>query len=356
MNPPIPTETLLHELAALRPLARALARDESDAAPPDRLMAVARGSLPAILERGAGPWPPTVTLQLTEDPLTLGGIVLGPDGEPVPDAEVWIDRPTTFGSWNGGFSVAENLIRGSTSLQHGARADADGRFLIDGLIRRDYEVHALIPRLAWAIVAGTYAAGRQDLVIRFPNDGLIRRLEGRVVDMSGTPVPSASVQSQVVMLAAEDPVSHQRFANVRQGSRATTDEHGLFVLQDVPRDASLTVQGKGISGADEYPVPADGRWAELQVARTCELRIDNPVGAGEARTFQLVDAAGEAVDLRRISGNLFETFTTAPLANGRSEVLLTTDRAAALVLFDTAGNESGRVLIRLSPVELNVIR
>lgn len=324
--------------------------------PPDRLMAVARGSLPAIMERGPGPWAPSVTLRLTEDPLSLGGIVLGPDGEPIANARVWIDRPTVFGCWNGNFSVAENVILGSTSLQHETTSDDDGRFQIEGLIRRDYEVHALIPALAWTVNAGTFAAGRQDLVLRFPEDGLIDRLEGRVIDVAGTPVPGLTVQTMIYMLAAEDPVSHQRFANGQNGSHAMTNAEGVFVLRDVPRDAFLSVQGRGVlSSGGDTPVPDDGAWIELKVARSCELRVENPPGGEIARSFELRDATGEPVQLRRIDGNRIATLTSAPLAAGTSEVLFSSDHAVTLIVFDASGDECGRTPIRLDPGTLTVI-
>lgn len=324
--------------------------------PPDRLMAVARGSLPATLERGAGPWPPAVTLRLMEDPLSLGGIVLRPDGEPIANARVWIDRPTVFGCWNGNFSVAENIILGTSSLQHETTSDEDGRFQIEGLIRRDYEVHALIPELAWTFNAGTYAAGRQDLVLRFPDDGLIGRLEGRVVDVAGTPVPGLTVQSIVYMLAAEDPVSHQRFANAQTGARTTTNTEGVFILHDVPRDAFLSVHGRGVlNNGEDTAVPDDGAWIELRVARSCEVRVENPPSAGIARSFQLEDATGQRVELRRITGNRTDFLPSAPLASGTSEVLFTTDHAVSLVVFDANGEECGRTPIRLNPGSLTVI-
>lgn len=333
-------------------------RFEYDAtAPPDRLTAVARGRLPVIRERGDEPWPPSVTVQLTDEPRALAGTVFSVDGQPLAGALVWIDEPTIFASWDDGFWSAENVISGRSGLQHRAETDDSGRFLIDGLVDREYGLLAMDRKRAWKIEAGRFHAGDHSIEVRFPDAGLHRQLVGRVVDRRGHPVPAATCQVATLMLAARDPVSHQEFYNVQNGSSAITDDDGRFTLHDIPiENSTLGVRGDGIAVDQEQPIPLllpDE--LVIRVERSCRFRIDRP-SAARAAAFRFVDGDGQAVRCVRRTDRRITHLDEVPLADGRSELLTTSDSATTMILLDDERNELERLRVDLSPTDLTIIR
>lgn len=61
------------------------------AKPPRRLLAVSEGFLPDTLELAPGnSWPPFVEMHLGSEPLSIAGLVLGADNQPLEGARVWI--------------------------------------------------------------------------------------------------------------------------------------------------------------------------------------------------------------------------------------------------------------------------
>lgn len=324
---------------------------------PDRLFAVAKGLQALTLERPGTEWPPFVELRFLDAAPSIAGIVYGPSGEPQADARVWIDRPTVFGQSNGNFWVAELVTHGSTSLQHGTTTDERGQFRIEGLVDREYGLCAMIPELAWQIEAGRAHAGDERVEIRFPKSGIHPTLHGRVVDGRGAAVAGAKVFVSAMLLAAEDPVSTQRFYNVATGSEATTEADGRFVLSDVPIGSELEVHGVGLELDPAWVVPEIITDAiTLQVGRICKFRVELTSFPQNAASVALRDAQDHEVPMTRWSPALTEVLQHAPLADGKSEQLTALDRAVTLVVLDAQHKELQRSPITLDPAELTIVR
>lgn len=327
------------------------------AEPPDRLFAVARGLRALTLDRPDPQWPPFVELRFRDPAPSIAGVVYGANGDPQPGARVWIDRPTVFGQSNGNFWLAECLTSGSTAMQHGTTADEHGRFRIEGLVDREYGLCAMIPELAWQIDAGRANAGDERVEIRFPQSGLHASIHGRVVDAHGAGVPEASVYVMTMVLAAEDPVSSQRFYNGANGSSTTTDASGHFVLEHVPVGSELNVGGDGIDLDPPWPVPATlTEPITLQVARVCSFRVELAAIPNGATSVALRDALDREVSMTRSTPERIEMLQRAPLDDGRSERLTTLDRAVTMIVLDAQRKELARVAITLDPSVLNVLR
>lgn len=327
------------------------------AEPPDRLFAVAKGLRALTLERPGADWPAFVELRFEEAAPAIAGIVFGPTGEPQPGARVWIDRPTVFGQSNGNFWIAELVTSDSTSMQHGTTADEHGRFRIEGLVDREYGLCAMIPELAWQIDAGRAHAGDERVEIRFPANGIHATVHGRVVDTRGAAVAGVTVRVSAMLLAAEDPVSSQRFYNSATGSTATTSEDGRFVLRDVPIGAELDVRGPDIELDPKWTVPdviTDP--ITLRVGRVCKFRVELSAIPLGATAIALRDAQDREVPMTRWSPATIEVLQRVPLADGKSEQLTAPDHAVALVVLDAQHHELLRTPITLDPNELTIVR
>lgn len=328
---------------------------EYDAAsPPDRLIAVAKGFLPASIVHRAddAAWPLFVELRISETPRTIAGTVLDEQGRPLAGAEVWIAESTPLAAWNDDSWTVENEVRGGGALRIGAYADAIGRFQIEGLLDRDYDLLALDLRRAWIVEGGRVRGGAADVVIRFPAAAL-RQLSGRVVDHRGVGMAGASVTVQCKMLAFRD-ATGVGFYDTALGSSATTDADGRFLLEEVPsRDTELVVvRGDDLLGDHSFPIPERTSVEPLvfTVSLRCELRVEST-----AAEFALLDSAGNVLLLLRNDLKRVSSIERARLVNGQSEVVAASDAARWLALYDANGNETRREIM-LTPGRITVLR
>ncbi|HTF90916.1 MAG TPA: sigma-70 family RNA polymerase sigma factor, partial [Planctomycetota bacterium] len=165
---------------------------------PTELRALAPGHLPATftppLVNGAAQWPEYVTLQLGGKPLELSGRVQRADGKPVAGARVWLVDSTTFGDGPGGMLQTEGWLAGDEeNAWHYATTDSEGRFELDGLLEREYELCAVDAATLERVTLTHIAAGRHDVVLELPSDACIPRIEGIAVDSNGAPLPEVKV-------------------------------------------------------------------------------------------------------------------------------------------------------------------
>jgi hypothetical protein len=327
--------------------------------PPADLLAVARGLLPERLDREsmvASSWPETVEIHLTEEPLSLSGLVLDRSGKPLSDVEVWLQESTVLSGPGDDFWVAELVISGDSSLQISTQTDERGRFQLVDLCDREYELRAMDPRLAWQIVAGNFRAGDQNVVIQF-SEGLHAQLEGQVVDRNGDPVPGVKVRVITQMLAGKVP-DGRLYYNTRSGAASESDEAGFFELSEVPsQESCLEFSGAGIMNGQTLEIPATltDDLLEMQVAFLCQLRVDQPSGGGEADSFVLLNQRGESLEMCRREVGRTTLLRQAPLREGKSELLAVPDTAETLVL-KRGDQEVRRLPVALQAGEINVVR
>ncbi len=342
---------------------------------PDRLVAVATGLLPAEFvppkDAGGRPrWPESVVLHLGREPLSIEGRVLGPDGEPVPDARVWIGDPTFFAGLGDParrrfpeLTDVEAEIAGARPGWRWQETDAQGRFRIDGLLDREYTLEAMLPETLLRVTAPGVRAGRRDALLAFPPDAAYAVLRGRVVDHSGNPVPRVQVrpmcdafrtgfQGRTIQTQhmALDPVE--------------TDAEGRFTLHDVPRDlVYLRLDGEDIvplewgrhvPGTLGALVRDEPERFTIEVGVRCHFQVEL-ADPEEADGLSMLDARGEPLEISEFVGNGRREDTVLPIVEGRSSVLAVGDDAATLVL-RKAGEVVREVSVRLVPGETNVLR
>lgn len=335
------------------------------------LMALAPGRLPARLERAApndrdpGAWPDPLILRLGGPPLAISGRVVDASGEPVAGAEVSVLDPTPFGSveWEGVEGVtllgfAESLLAGQPS-RTAVETDADGNFVIEGLLPRAYELGANHARSLRSARSGAVEAGVAGLVLRLPDVETRPLVAGRVLGLDGEPIVGANValrgrSAQLDVADAEAPIYRQPL----YGASTRTDEEGGFRFEGVPLAvAELQVDGPGLVFGQTFALSEHGdpEALELRAARNCKLEIDLTDSGVEADRALVLDGEGEALVVAVHLGDALLTSERASLREGKSGTISVSERARTLVLMQGEG-EVLRLPLRLDPGRVTPVR
>ena len=256
-------------------------------APSPALHVAAEGYRPARFEVGAERSDLELALELPA--LAVAGRVVDAGGAPLEGASVWLADPTPFGSGERAW-FAESVAApapepgeewGAWPLGLAAETDADGRFRLDGLDLRAYEIRAAAPgSLAFASARVDLAAGPpEDVELRLPA-GSGARVAGRVLDARGAPcagwrVATWSFATDVAL------VDGRRFSPRIAGPAAHTDAAGRFDLGAVPGDAQfLALEAPGRAAAwFDLQSRADLAVLELRPEGPFRARVMPPAGA-----------------------------------------------------------------------------
>ncbi|MFN0244841.1 MAG: sigma-70 family RNA polymerase sigma factor [Planctomycetota bacterium] len=347
-----------------------------------RVTAVMRGYLPAELE--AAPteprWPGFVRLRLGATPLALAGRVVDARGEALAHVRVWIADPTTFGHVDGVPTQVENLLAGARSTRaqqahyaSGGKDDgrdlmwswcetgADGRFRIDGLLPRDYRLHALDPVSLVRVDAGPFRAGAGDVEIRVPANAAFERVSGRVLAKNGDPIAGAAIEAvrRTVKIEIDGGGSISRS---HSGVHTTTDAEGRFQLERVAREGIFlaVTSDRIVNTWLDFPKKAldearERTDIEIRVVRRCHVQLELAGRTDRADEFAVLDGNGERMPLSLIRGDNDVTGPTVQLVDGRSPAVAVGEDAATLVLY-SQDREIERQPITLSPNALTVLR
>lgn len=339
--------------------------------PARTMTAASPGLLPATYEPprvGNKPqWPAFVTMRLGENALEISGQVVDSSGGPLGGVSVFLSEAAILGGDRGGPIVLENYLAGAESgpSWRTTTSDAEGRFVIDGLLPQDYRVRAMDADTLLIAETELIAAGSVDVKIRLDTSRLHPRVAGRIVGRDGKPVAHASVGPMCDAFCMKHMGST---VGTSHGSLAgtTTDAEGRFELKNVPdslvylridgedlvpleygRVTGLALLGgKAVSG-----LPRD-RIEDLQitVGRRCHFQVElnDPEFADE---LEVRDDAFKQVALSVFVGNSRRENDRQPLKQGRSEVIACPDDGVMLVLLK-GGVEVSRRRIELRPGEV----
>ena len=332
--------------------------DRGDPAELRELVAVYPGFRPARFEAeldGAGKplFPDWIELVLDAPALSLAGRVVDEEGRGRAGLFVWIADPTRFGKLTDGTQaeIEFMLARGATTPGQfdqadwsAALTDAEGHFVLPGLLERDYALVVYDPERLDKLAAGSFAAGRDDVRIVFAR-GDLAPLAGRVMSRRG--VPLAGV---LVFLSGET------YAGAwRQGGAARTGEDGRFRFEHVGNARlSLILSGDDVVRKwDFLRERPQGELGEVLALR-CNAKIElaDPTRAG---AFRILGESDEPLDLFEIDAGGVTYRREFALVDGRSVTFGVSEEARTLVLMKS-GSEVERLPLRLDPAGLNEIR
>ena len=233
-----------------------------DVGAPRTMKALKSGLLPAFYEapadaQGAPRWPARVVLRLEGEPLEISGRLLGTDGKPLEGARVFVAEASVFGAIDRRPAIVENLLAGATDRTwNWVETDGDGRFVVRGLLDREYRLRAMDAATLLMRETEPIRAGSTDVEIRMPRDALFARVAGRVVNHSGEPVAGARVFPMCDAFRARY-LGHVVSTSHDALEGTKTDQEGRFELRGVPKSlVYLRVEGEDILPL-EY-----GRWVE----------------------------------------------------------------------------------------------
>ncbi|MEO6710084.1 MAG: hypothetical protein ABI054_05060, partial [Planctomycetota bacterium] len=330
---------------------------------PAELRALAPGHLPATftppLVSGVAQWPEFVTLHLGGKPLDLSGRVQRAGGKPIAGARVWLVDSTTFGDGPGGTLQTEGWLAGDEDQAwHYATTDADGRFELDGLLEREYELCAVDAATLERVSVPHIAAGRHDVVLELRADACIPRVEGIAVDSSGAPLPEVRVVPTAMGFMARY-AGLNLFSTVMSLEGTVTNAEGRFVLENLPRQSVyLKFSGDGVltkdetieaqAGTSESPLKLH---VELERRMHVQVELADPTSAD---CYALLDAAGKELQMTLRNGSTTYFMNRPPIVDGRSHVASATERARVVVAYKN-GKEVGRAEVHLSSEQMTLV-
>jgi protocatechuate 3,4-dioxygenase beta subunit len=339
--------------------------------PPEErtLRALKQGLLPVELTcatpspRDIGAWPNPLLLVLDKESLSISGRVVDDLGAPVAAADVRVLDVTPFGEVD--FELGEKRFPQTATVESllstrsdGQRAwlttktDASGRFVHDGLLRKDYRIRAFDPKTMAVVFSTPCVPPQTDLELVLANASRYPRIAGHVVDHDGNPISGAGVTPCIHYAGSADKIG-------LYGQPAMTDSDGRFELREISRKVDeLLVYQKNSPDSKTVLLAreANVETITVQLALGCHLQVDLTGSRIQADSFMLVDEKGKMLSysLQRpdvtLSGDGLVT-----LVDGRSEAIGASDAATKLVLF-LHGEKVAEIPLHLVAGQLNVIR
>jgi protocatechuate 3,4-dioxygenase beta subunit len=304
---------------------------------------------------GAPAWPGQVVLQLGAPPSAIHGRVVDDDRRPVAAAKVWLDDPTPFGEVADNLVAAESLLRGDERFWSFAETQADGSFVIDGLMPRAYRLQAIDPVLLTSVESPPLWAGDSPVELVPPTRDVHERVAGRVVTRGGEPLPGASVQLLRITYQVQLHEGHQN--DGEEGQLAITDEDGAFEFHSVPKEGvDLLVTGDTILfTGTRLAQERDVEDIEIVASQRMHLQVELVEPYERADRLCVLDTEGERMVLSVMQGEGASFGPEMPLLAGRSAILSLDDSAATLVLY-RGEEEVGRLPLHLVPGAPNVVQ
>ncbi|HKE00258.1 MAG TPA: sigma-70 family RNA polymerase sigma factor [Planctomycetota bacterium] len=312
------------------------------------------GYQPAIVRAEVeGRWPSPLVLRLRELSKSIAGRVVDPAGKPLPRARVWIRDPTWFASSDEHDLFALEWVLGGRKGSAQVDADDEGRFRIEGLVARPYDLGAIDARTLRRGELDRVEAGATDARVVVPDEPVYARVAGRVVRPNGDPIEGVEIrvfrQGFQIQLATG--------GWYRDGAAigpVVTDAEGRFELRDVVRESGgVMAEGDAIVTvfAPFAGEPVDMR---VEALARCHLKLEvDP--AEHADRFEVRDAKDEKLGIYVWQGESVYRHTSGTIEDGRSPVTAVVETARTVVIFRGA-DELRRVPVELAPGKPTIVR
>jgi hypothetical protein len=180
-----------------------------------------------------------------------------------------------------GEGLAERSASTSGSLP--VETDPDGSFVLDGLLRAPYTLIA-VDTATLDRVERIAAPDAEGVELRLPS-GAHRDVAGVARFADGTPLEGRTISACVSLPGGA-------FQPYRIRRSAVADEHGAFLLADLPRQ-DLELFAGPETHPWSIPLPADATRVELALYRLCPLVLRWPAGSPPPDAARCLSATGE---------------------------------------------------------------
>ncbi|HEX6810585.1 MAG TPA: sigma-70 family RNA polymerase sigma factor [Planctomycetota bacterium] len=306
-----------------------------------------------------------ITLRLPAAAGAVRGRVVDADGRPVAGARVWTPDLTYLGRIPGeekghevlrDSSVEEIAAAGNERLTLATTSDADGAFMLLGLLPRPYALFAM--QSATLAAVGPVWASPGDAVDLRLEAPVLRPVAGRVRSRAGTPLSGVRIAPGRALTWQRperdpDPWAGCTFyawgpAQLFHDAAVTTDAEGRFHFAGVHVAGSyLSCRGEAVFMAPPFQLTADLDCEHLEVSlpvrSTVRLVLEQPV---EADAFKIRTPDDQhATVIVRVEG--FEiSMGRIEFADGRSPEISSEAREVMVVLL-RGKDEVRRATIRL---------
>lgn len=264
------------------------------------LIATRQGYRPAVLLDPTADFsddplaPQSIELVLGGPPRTLSGRVETVDGSPAIGWKVCLRNPSLGIA---GFDpddrhTLESMAGGQPLMQD---VDSEGRFLLEGLLDRPYDVIAWHPESLQHVVAEDVPETATQLVLRAPETSRARRVAGRVTSLAGVPLTGARVRGLLIVLhEVESPLTPVFVL----GRAVEVDELGYFAFErDFIDPMMLYVESTRVlrDGLGFASLHSEEDWENLELVLPlrCEIVLDAQSLAPPSDYLAFLDEAGE---------------------------------------------------------------
>jgi len=292
-------------------------------------------------------WPNPLVLVLRQETSSIHGQVVDAQGRPLPRCRVRALDPVSLNELlpervakSGNDDVGKDLVLGGSEVS----TDAEGQFVLRGLVPRRYRLHALDLGSIASADTEPIEAGSDDIRIRIDTAACYPCVAGQLVDRAGHPVANMRVQARRGALMSDE---------------VRTDTDGRFKLPPVSRDA------ESIAVLPEAAVPRlfqirdlpDLCSLHLVIPKFGDLRVELVTPGLAADNFAVLDEAGARIEIaRHYGGGGWEgPLAVIPVEDGKSGWAIVPDDAVTIVLLKD-GNEVARQSLQVKPDELSVVR
>ena len=215
----------------------------------------------------------------------IDGVVVGPNGESVVGAEVWLAKQTWFPR-NASRSVESAL--GKRWLRDPVRTDGEGAFSVSVLADTTYRVFAQDPATGW-VAELTCRAGPEEHRLTLSPE-VHKSVTGRVLSANGQPLDGASVTVRRVLADVRGATrSAAEIGRKLEETRATED--GTYRFERTPESESwLDVRAEGhVTRRVALPAARTEFDVVLQPAASLSVQLPWPTTGW----LEFFDASGE---------------------------------------------------------------
>lgn len=333
-------------------------QDEFEATRPgqDHLVALKRGHGPVRRAIASLDTDAPLTLILPEQAQTLRGHVVDGEGQPVPDAMVWIhdltrcgERRVSTGDTAAIFSlfVEEEL---NDSGRAAALSDENGAFEIGGLLPRDYQLQAISTQSLETSAVITAAADEDSVELQLEAHRT-SRVAGRLLSAEGDPLVGVEITPRPSRAAG-------RIPQLSASTPCVTDDEGAFAFERLAiEDIYLQLWSPTIGYHNRgLPSHQDLGKLEITVLIQCELQIDWSGLSPEAfDALRILDDEHQALTIHESYGTFTAMLDEIERKGEQSGVLRVKESARTLILM-RGEEEVGRRNLDLNPSELTTLK